>query len=606
MTKPTNPPPPQQQPTIATASYEVQLAVYDLSHGMARNLSAQFLGPQHAIEIIPHTALLVFGREYYFGGGIQSVLPHEFRRSTGMMPIQILSLGHTRVSPAQFDQWCLDMMQQHGRYHAAAYDLLQRNCNHFCHDAALQGLQLNQGVPTWILDVPRRFLASPMGQLVRPMLEQMQVTAPSIPTPASSTTPVESSVGRATGAVPQLYHSNNNNNNTANNDITTNTTASRNIDQTNPWAQVEPSTTPTPTTSLTSIAAAPPTSVKTPLLDSFHAPLLSADTKTVGICISKLTAAMIGNGTNGDEAIHKSALESIETVLSKGQTPTALALENACAAVLSVLQQQPSRTESTTTPSSTTITFALMFLRLLVLHPPTTSGCITNSNSSWHDCLTWVQNELFGSSTGTTSPGGRLTTPAAKAMAWCVLSNHVGALVASSSTIITTTMSLACFHTDNNNDWLEVALADWLPESQPHVEVRQAAAAFFYNLVLLEARQRLESSSKNGKQNIHKEEEEEELSDLQVSLLCAALTNVSDETNSTTCLRRLMVAARLVKPRSTMSPSSAAAIRLIRDCEFNSVLRDLIAVSNGNNTNVNDSGKCHTLAMELLSIVDES
>jgi hypothetical protein len=33
--------------------------------------TAQFLGPQHAIDIIPHTAIVVFGQEYFFGQGIE-------------------------------------------------------------------------------------------------------------------------------------------------------------------------------------------------------------------------------------------------------------------------------------------------------------------------------------------------------------------------------------------------------------------------------------------------------------------------------------------------------------------------------------------------------
>jgi hypothetical protein len=41
--------------------HRVQLAVYDLSNGMARNLSAQFLGPFFEIPAIPHTGLVVYG-----------------------------------------------------------------------------------------------------------------------------------------------------------------------------------------------------------------------------------------------------------------------------------------------------------------------------------------------------------------------------------------------------------------------------------------------------------------------------------------------------------------------------------------------------------------
>ena len=41
---------------------EVTLAVYDLSKGMAKGLSAQFLGPQFQIDAIPHTGVIVYGK----------------------------------------------------------------------------------------------------------------------------------------------------------------------------------------------------------------------------------------------------------------------------------------------------------------------------------------------------------------------------------------------------------------------------------------------------------------------------------------------------------------------------------------------------------------
>ena len=64
--------------------HDVHLAIYDLSHGMARSLSSQFLGPNHSIDIIPHSGVLVFNREYFFGGGIQVELQMELRASYGM------------------------------------------------------------------------------------------------------------------------------------------------------------------------------------------------------------------------------------------------------------------------------------------------------------------------------------------------------------------------------------------------------------------------------------------------------------------------------------------------------------------------------------------
>lgn len=49
-------------------SKKVSLHVYDLSQGLARQLSQQLIG-RH-FDGIYHTGIVVFGREYFFGGGI--------------------------------------------------------------------------------------------------------------------------------------------------------------------------------------------------------------------------------------------------------------------------------------------------------------------------------------------------------------------------------------------------------------------------------------------------------------------------------------------------------------------------------------------------------
>jgi hypothetical protein len=49
-------------------SFKVSVNIYDLSQGMARNLSPMFLGKQ--IDGIWHTGIVVYGKEFYFGGGI--------------------------------------------------------------------------------------------------------------------------------------------------------------------------------------------------------------------------------------------------------------------------------------------------------------------------------------------------------------------------------------------------------------------------------------------------------------------------------------------------------------------------------------------------------
>ena len=49
-------------------SYSVTLYVYDITMGMAKNMSMGLLGMQ--IDAVYHTSLVVYGTEYYFGGGI--------------------------------------------------------------------------------------------------------------------------------------------------------------------------------------------------------------------------------------------------------------------------------------------------------------------------------------------------------------------------------------------------------------------------------------------------------------------------------------------------------------------------------------------------------
>lgn len=48
--------------------FPVLLNVYDLSQGMAKSMSKQMVGVQ--IDGIWHTGIVVYGQEFYFGGGI--------------------------------------------------------------------------------------------------------------------------------------------------------------------------------------------------------------------------------------------------------------------------------------------------------------------------------------------------------------------------------------------------------------------------------------------------------------------------------------------------------------------------------------------------------
>ena len=394
--------------------FEVQLAIYDLSHGMARQLSAQFLGGvQYAIDAIPHSGVVVYGQEYFYGSGIQSESPTLFRQMTGMVPFQIVSLGHTMVTQSEFEQWCSEQMSHHlgGRFTPQSYDLLECNCNHFAHSAVLEGLRLSQGVPDWVLQVPQRFLASPMGQIVRPMLDQMQLRAP-----------VE-------GA--HSIHSSNNNNNNSSLDAT----AAFPSVAANPWANMNESTSATTTSNKSAAAAAAGTnpwanhvdndknngkganpnqqttiaatpSQAHPLLDTFVKPLVSKDVKTIPMCIQKIikTATHLQQPENVVFLQHCQDTLVSSTAFLSSEEATRL-----CQLLFQCLERQQ------------TVTFVLMLLRILVAEDRYAAHC--------QESLGWIQNHLiFGSKASSSS--SPLSSVPSRTMAWLVLSNALASPLA--------------------------------------------------------------------------------------------------------------------------------------------------------------------------------
>eukprot|EP00177_Eucheuma_denticulatum_P003931 GFKZ01007109.1.p1 GENE.GFKZ01007109.1~~GFKZ01007109.1.p1 ORF type:complete len:445 (-),score=56.15 GFKZ01007109.1:1609-2943(-) len=143
----------------------VSLRVYDLSQGMARTMSPALLGKQ--IDGIWHTGIVVFGREYYFGGGICADLPGATPYG---QPIDVQSMGSTNKTLDQFRSFLSSISH---RFTFASYHLLDNNCNNFS-DTCCRFL-VDKGIPRYILDLPAQAMNSPLGPMIRPIIEQMQV-----------------------------------------------------------------------------------------------------------------------------------------------------------------------------------------------------------------------------------------------------------------------------------------------------------------------------------------------------------------------------------------------------------------------------------------------
>ncbi|KAG6403150.1 hypothetical protein SASPL_135367 [Salvia splendens] len=151
---------------MAEDGYKVSLNVYDLSQGLARQLSTTFLGKP--IEGIWHTGVVVYGNEYYFGGGIQSAPAGSTPYGT---PIRVIDLGTTHVPQDVFEVYLDDIGP---RYTAETYSLLTHNCNNFSNEVAQ--FLVDASIPDYILNLPNEVLSSPMGAVILPMIQNLEGT----------------------------------------------------------------------------------------------------------------------------------------------------------------------------------------------------------------------------------------------------------------------------------------------------------------------------------------------------------------------------------------------------------------------------------------------
>jgi len=143
---------------------KVVLHLYDLSQGMAKAMSGRFLGKQ--IDGIWHTGIVVYGKEFYFGGGICKDPPGKTPYGT---PIQKIDLGETEIPEDIFTEFLQEINPQ---FTAEKYDLFNNNCNNFT-DSCSEFL-VGAKIPVHITGLPKEVLSTPMGQMIKPMIDNMQ------------------------------------------------------------------------------------------------------------------------------------------------------------------------------------------------------------------------------------------------------------------------------------------------------------------------------------------------------------------------------------------------------------------------------------------------
>ncbi|WAQ96638.1 DESI1-like protein [Mya arenaria] len=145
---------------MASEGVEVKVYIYDLSRGLARSMSQAFLGKQ--IDGVWHTGIVVFGKEYFFGGmeGISQCRPGGTIMG---QPDTIKSLGKTQIPYDMFMEYLADLSQS--TFRGECYHLLNHNCNTFSSEVA-QFLTGND-IPSHITGLP--------AEMIKPFLDSMSV-----------------------------------------------------------------------------------------------------------------------------------------------------------------------------------------------------------------------------------------------------------------------------------------------------------------------------------------------------------------------------------------------------------------------------------------------
>ncbi|KAK3984799.1 hypothetical protein QBC44DRAFT_353447 [Cladorrhinum sp. PSN332] len=141
---------------------DVHILIYDLSRGLASQMSMGLLGFQ--LDAIYHTSIKLNRLEYVYDGQVVAIRPGSSHLG---QPMQELYLGRTELPMDVIEEY-LDSLRE--IYTVEAYDLWKHNCNNFSNDFAM--FLLGKGIPEHITNMPQAVLDSPFGQMLLPALSQ--------------------------------------------------------------------------------------------------------------------------------------------------------------------------------------------------------------------------------------------------------------------------------------------------------------------------------------------------------------------------------------------------------------------------------------------------
>eukprot|EP00455_Lapot_gusevi_P007786 TRINITY_DN13332_c0_g1_i3.p1 TRINITY_DN13332_c0_g1~~TRINITY_DN13332_c0_g1_i3.p1 ORF type:complete len:522 (-),score=147.84 TRINITY_DN13332_c0_g1_i3:42-1607(-) len=149
------------------AGWKVEVYLYDLSQGFARQFSPMLLGKQ--IDGIWHTGLVVHYNpaiEYYYGGGIQAAPAGQ---TVAGRPHRIIEIGTTHIPQDLLAEFLQEISP---RFTMETYNLFTHNCNNFSNEVSR--FLTGQDIPSYITGLPQEVLETPLGRQFYPMIQAFE------------------------------------------------------------------------------------------------------------------------------------------------------------------------------------------------------------------------------------------------------------------------------------------------------------------------------------------------------------------------------------------------------------------------------------------------
>lgn len=136
--------------------HKVTLRVYDLSKGLAKQASKEFIGIQ--MDGIWHTTVEIHGKEIFFSNSVTHTIPGQTHYG---QPNFVHEFGETDKTEDDVEEMLAVLRV---KFNHETYHILENNCNHFADDLVFFLVQ--KQLPQYIMDAHETVSKTPFGMML--------------------------------------------------------------------------------------------------------------------------------------------------------------------------------------------------------------------------------------------------------------------------------------------------------------------------------------------------------------------------------------------------------------------------------------------------------